>query len=1094
MYKDNFFFRNCFDFEIPFIFCNFKFQISAAMKKIFVLLFSALTIVATAQQEARLLRFPSVNGNQVVFSYAGDLYAVALSGGLARKLTSHPGTETFSRFSPDGKWLAFTGQYDGNSEIYLMSSQGGEPKRITYTPSLERDDLSDRMGPNNIVMSWTNDGKSIVYRSRKMTWNDWEGQLFQVPVSGGLSKQIPLPAGGFHSWSPDGKKLAYNRVMREFRTWKYYKGGMADEVWIYDTVTQKTENITGNVAQDIFPMWIGKEIYFISDRDRTMNLFCYHTETRVTKKVTDFTEYDIKFPSHDGNGIVFENGGWLYYFDVKTQSSSKINIHIANDMQTKTRELKDASKHLQSFTLSPEGDFIAAGARGDIFVVPARDSRTINLTQSSGSHDRAPVVSPDGKQIAFLSDKSGEYEIYLQKADGSEPAVAVTSGSTNYIFEMKWSPDGKKILFSNREMKLLILDITTKKVTPIAQSTTWEIRDYNWSPDSKWVAFSDRKKQGLMQQIFLYSVESGKTTAVTDTWFSSGSPVFSSDGRYLLFTSQRDFNPTYSQTEWNHSYQNMTRIYMIALNASSPVPFGPYHDDLMKNPPAAKTDTQQLSRRIIDLPVAPGEYWNIAMTENLIYYNSRTAADPSAKLRVFDMKEKKENALGEYGYKMSQNGKKMLIQKDNKFYIIDRPDKDIKTEKETRADMWVQVRLEEEWKQIYMEAWRQMRDFFYAPNMHGTDWTAMRNKYAALLPWVRSRDDLNYLIGEMIGELNVGHAYVGGGDKYQPERIYTGMLGAEISKDPSGFFRIDKILRGRAWDKNLISPLAAPGLNVKEGDLITAVNKTPVKDLSDLYELLQNQAGKQVELTLSSSAAGTPAREVIVIPLKYENDLYYYNMIQKNIEYVNMKTGGKVGYIHIPDMGVEGLNEFVKHFYPQLDKEALIIDDRGNGGGNVSPMITERLRREIAIMGMSRNAAEGKSSPGEIMPGPLVLLVNKYSASDGDLFPYRFRYHKLGTIIGTRTWGGVVGIRGSLPFVDGAYLNRPEFAHYAADGSGWIIEGHGIDPDIVIENDPALEFSGVDQQLDKAIEVIMEELKQRGYKKSAIPEYPDKTK
>jgi tricorn protease len=463
-------------------------------------------------------------------------------------------------------------------------------------------------------------------------------------------------------------------------------------------------------------------------------------------------------------------------------------------------------------------------------------------------------------------------------------------------------------------------------------------------------------------------------------------------------------------------------------------------------------------------------------------------------MRVFDLKEKKETVMGEHNYRMSANGKKMLIYKDNKLYVIDRPDKEVKTDKEVKADLSVKIILEQEWKQIYMEAWRQMRDFFYAPNMHGNDWAAVRDKYAVLLPWIHSRDDLNYLIGEMIGELNVGHAYVGGGDKYQISRIYAGMLGAELSKDPSGFFRINKILEGRAWDKNLVSPLAVQGVDAAAGEYITAVNKTSTKNVSDIYELLENQAGKQVELTLSPNSSGSPSREVIVIPVKQENDLYYYNMIQHNIDYVNKKTGGKVGYIHIPDMGVEGLNEFVKHFYPQLGKEALIIDDRGNGGGNVSPMITERLRREIAIMGMSRNSAEGKPSPSEIMPGPLVLLVNKYSASDGDLFPYRFRFHKLGKIIGTRTWGGVVGIRGSLPFVDGASLNRPEFAHYAADGSGWIIEGHGIDPDIVVENDPALEYSGIDQQLDKAIEVILEELKAKGYNKPGIPEYPDKTK
>jgi len=1045
-------------------------------------------------QEARLLRFPSVYGENVVFSYAGDLYTVNLNGGIARKLTSDKGTETFSRFSPDGKWLAFTGQYDGNTEIYLIPSEGGEPKRLTITPTLERDDLSDRMGPNNIVTSWTPDGKSIVYRSRRKLWTDWEGELYKVSKDGGLSEQLPLPAGGFNSWSADGKILAYNRVMREFRTWKYYKGGMADDIWLYNTETKKTENITNNDAQDIFPMWIGNEIFFISDRDRVMNLFSYNTVTKEIKKETDFKDYDIKFPSFDQAGIVFENGGYLYWFNVKDRTASKIPVVIANDKPVSKVELKNAAENIQSFSLSPEGDNVTVCARGEIFIVPSKEGRTVNLTKSSGAHDRSPVFSPDGKQVAYLSDASGEYEIYVCKTDGTEKPTAVTSGSNNYIFDLKWSPDGKKIIFSNREMKLLCLDIATKKINEITKSKVWEIRNYNWSPDSKWVVFSDKLSQGSMQQIFLYSIESGKITAVTDSWFSSDNPVFSNDGRFLLFTSERDFNPIYSRTEWNHAYQYMTRIYMISLDPSGPIPFGPHHDQIFELKNTPKTDTANISKRIADLPVPPGDYWNLSMTENMIYYSSRTASDPSPKVRVFDLKEKKETVLGDFQFRISADSKKMLVYKDEKFFIINRPDKDVNTDKPLVSDLSVRIETGAEYGQIYNEAWRQMRDFFYDPSMHGTNWKAIHDKYAVLLPWIGSRDDLNYIIGEMIGELSVGHAYVGGGDKPELKKIYTGMLGADISKHSSGFFRIDKILKGQPWDKSLVSPLAQPGINVREGDFIIAVDKVSVKDNSDIYELLINKAEKQVEITVSDNSAGTSPRNIIVIPIKQENSLCYYNWIQKNIEYVTKKTNGKVGYIHIPDMGVEGLNEFVKHFYPQIGKEALIIDDRGNGGGNVSPMIIERLRREIAVMGMSRNSAEGQSSPGEIMPGPMVLLINKYSASDGDLFPYRFRFHKLGKIIGVRSWGGVVGIRGTLPFVDGAYLNRPEFAHYASDGSGWIIEGHGVDPDITVDNDPALEFMGTDQQLDKAIEVILEEIKTKSFSKPGIPEFPDKTK
>ena len=445
--------------------------------------------------------------------------------------------------------------------------------------------------------------------------------------------------------------------------------------------------------------------------------------------------------------------------------------------------------------------------------------------------------------------------------------------------------------------------------------------------------------------------------------------------------------------------------------------------------------------------------------------------------------------------KITAINKKMLILKDEKFFIIDIPSSEIKTDKAVDiSNMSVMVNNKAEWKQIYDEAWRQMRDFFYDPNMHGVDWKKMHDKYSVLLPFVNNRNDLNYLIGELIGELNIGHAYTGGGDKPKIDKIYTGLLGAKISKDASGYFKIDKILEGQNWDNSLRSPLTEVGLNIKVGDFITAVNGLSVKNTTDIYTMLWNTADHEVELTISSAANETATKKVIVIPIKDENPLYYYNWIQENIKKVDAATNGQVGYIHIPDMGVEGLNEFAKYFYPQLAKKALIIDDRGNGGGNVSPMIIERLKRELAFMGMARNQIEGNTNPEQMLLGPKVLLVNNYSASDGDLFPYQFRKTGLGKIIGVRTWGGVVGIRGSLPFIDGGNLTKPEFGHYAADGSDWIIEGHGVDPDIIVDNDPAKEFAGEDEQLNKAIEVILQELKDKPQNKGKIPAFPDKSK
>jgi len=1089
------------------------------MKKIKLFFFSLMILpfFVQAQDEARLLRFPAINGDKVVFTYAGDLYTVARAGGMARKLTNHEGFELFARFSPDGKQIAFTAQYDGNTEVYMMPSEGGVPVRLTYTATLGRDDISDRMGPNNIVMTWTPDGKNIIYRSRKQTFNDFIGQLFKVSVNGGLSSELPLSTGGFCSYSPDGSKLAFNRVCREFRTWKYYKGGMADDIRIFDLVTGEIVNITNTDAQDIFPMWHGDNIYFLSDRDRTMNLFVYNTGTRQIRKITNYTEYDIKFPSLGNNAIIYENGGFLYVFDLQTERISKMSITIAEDFYGGRNELKDASKSISNADLSPDGKRVVFSARGEVFSVPAEEGITRNLTESSGAHDREANWSPDGKYIAYLSDKNGEYEIYIEAQDGSEEALQLTSNADTYKFTIRWSPDSKKILWSDKKLRLQYVNIETKEVKLVEKSQIWEMNDFNWSPDSRWIVYVTQL-QNNFGKIMLFNTETGKKYAVTDDWYTSNSPVFSMDGKYLLFASGRDFNPIYSETEWNHAYQNMERIYMAILAADTPNPFSPKNDEveIKKDEPAkpdekkkdgseekdkpaenkiTKIDTLGLGDRILGLPVRPCNYFNLAALDDKIYYNDMMAGGDGVTLKFFDLKKQEETELGKgMFFSVSVDGKKMLVVQDEKYSVIDLPSSKINLTKYVDlSNMKAYVDKDMEWKQIFDEAWRQMRDFFYVENMHGLDWPAMKAKYGQMLPYVNNRNDLNYLIGEMIAELSIGHAYVSGGDKPAPERIKTGLLGAKISKDASGYFKVDVILKGQNWSKSLRSPLTEIGVNMKEGDFILAIDGKPADKMPDLYAALLGKSAKPVELTVNGTASATGSRKVIVRPIEDEADLYYYNWVQHNVDYVNSKTNGEVGYIHIPDMGPAGLNEFVKYFYPQLSKKGLIIDDRGNGGGNVSPMIIERLRREITRSNMARNVEIPGYTPRQMMLGPMVMLINQYSASDGDLFPYAFKKHEMGTVIGMRTWGGVVGIRGSLPFIDGMDLRKPEFASYSSETSDWIIEGIGVDPDIEIDNDPAQEYKGIDAQLDKAIEVILVELKD--YKGvPPIPVAPDKSK
>lgn len=1074
-----------------------------------------------ANDDARLLRFPTIHGDKIVFSYAGDLYTVGRTGGVARKLTNDQGYEMFARFSPDGQMLAFTGQYDGNTEVFVMPSEGGIPKRLTYTATLGRDDVSDRMGPNNIVMSWK-DNKTIVYRSRRIERNDFIGQLFYARLDGGSPEQLPLPRGGFCSFSPDGKKLAYNRVFREFRTWKRYRGGQADDIWIYDFETKGLSNITNNPAQDIIPMWSGNKIYFVSDRDSRMNLFVYDLGTKETRKLTNFTGFDVKFPSIGNDAIVFENGGYIHTLDLATEKVTKISISIKEDLAIGRGGIRDVSKEITNFEISPDGNRALFGARGDVFTVPAKYGNTRNITATSGVHERNSKWSPDGKWISYISDASGEDEIYVAPQDGSGPAIQLTKNADTYKYQPVWSPDSKKLMWSDKKQRLQFVDVETKSVTLVNQATAFEISSYDWSPDSKWITFA-RPEEKQMTTVYIYSLEKKESYPVTDGWFSSGAPTFSSDGQYLFFVSSRTFSPRYSQVEWNYSYFDLAKIYLVALNRGVKSPFAPKSDevaikeekkddakkddkkdaksDKKDDKPAEKkvtvrVDVDGLQQRITVLPVDASNYGNLASVGSKLYYSRNGMKDDKTVLLMYDLEKLKETELGEFnGFEISADGKKMLVGGSGSYSIIDLPSGKIDAkEKLSLGDMSVTLDRRAEWNQIYNECWRQMRDFLYAPNMHGVDWAQVRDNYRPLLAHVSHRADLTYIIGEMIGELNVGHAYVGGGDYPKAERVQTGLLGARLERDrATGYYRIVEILKGQNWDKSLRSPLTEIGVNVKEGEYITAINGNPTNSMTDIYQALVNTAGKQVTIKVNAEPKDAGSRTETIIPTSDERPLYYLKWVQGNIEKVSKATGGKAGYVHIPNMGSDGLNEFVKYFYPQTRREALIVDVRGNGGGNVSPQIIERLRRENIMFDVARNTAVSPDDGGTIL-GPKVMLLDEFSASDGDIVAYRFKAHKLGPVVGKRSWGGVVGIRGSLPLLDGGFLNRPEFSRFDVDATEWIMEGKGVEPDIFVDNDPAREFGGVDDQLNKAIELINEAMKKNPVKVPDPPPYPDKSK
>lgn len=1108
------------------------------MRRAWVLgLLGVLCGTVFAADEARVLRFPTIHGNRIVFCYGGDLYTVPAKGGTARRLTSDVGYEMFPRFSPDGKKIAFTGQYDGNTEVYLVDAAGGVPVRLTYTPTLSRDDVADRMGPNNIVMGWQPDGQRIIFRSRMRSFNSFIGQLYSVAATGGACEEVPLPRGGFCSFSPDGRKLVYNQVFREFRTWKRYRGGMADDVWIHDFETRETVNITDDPAQDIIPMWAGDRIYFLSDRGphRRMNLYVYELGSKQTRRLTDFADFDIKFPSLGDQAIVFEYAGYIYRFDLESEKADKVRIVIREDAPEARTVLKNVADNINQYEIAPDGQRALFGARGEVFTVPAKHGITRNLTQTPGVHDRNCIWSPDGRWIAYISDATGEDEIYVVPQDGSGPARQVTDGAETYKYALRFSPDSTRLLWSDKRLRLRYVEIETGIITEVDHSQRWEFHNYHWSPDGRWIVYT-KPELDTVERVYLYSVEDKQSWPITDTWYSVSNATFSADGRFVFFTSDRDFNPIYSWTEWNHAYVDMSRIYFVTLAKDTPSPFEPENDEVAvkdesdeareddgatddeskpdtqesqqdgEEPKKAEDDSKGKSQaekpemcvdldgiigRVAALPIRAARYSHLTSVGDALYY-LRSGHKEDQQLLVYDLKEKKETEIGGFrGYEVSADGKKMLLAAGGRYGIVDLPKGRVELKDALDlSGLEVFVDRRAEWRQIFDECWRQMREFFYVPNMHGVDWAAIRDRYEPWVAHVRHRADLTYILGEMIGELNAGHCYVGDGETPAVRRIPMGLLGAEVEKDAdSGYFRIAEILPGQNWDKSRRSPLTEIGVDAKVGDYILAVNGHETRTVDSLYRLFINTADKPVILTVNDKPCEEGGRRVIVIPTADESGLYYHRWVRDNIAKVNQATDGKVGYIHIPDMGPDGLNEFIKHFYPQIRKKGLIVDVRGNGGGNVSPMIIERLRREAAMIDFARNTA-GHVDPEGTLYGPMVCLCDEFSASDGDLFTYRFKMHGLGTVVGKRTWGGVVGIRGSLPLLDGGYLRKPEFSRYDLEGKEWIIEGIGVEPDIVVENDPAKEYAGIDQQLNKAIEVILDELRTKEKTIPPLPPYP----
>ena len=1126
---------------------------------------------AQEAQEGRLLRFPDIYKDRIAFMYGGDLWLASSTGGTARRITSHPGRELFPKFSPDGKWLAFTGQYDGNFNVYVMSSEGGQPKQLTFYQGSAQP-LSDRMGVLNQVIGWTPDGKSIVFLSRRDASNGWIKRPYTVSTDGGLPQPMPMDEGGLLSFSADGTKIAYNRIFRNFRQWKRYTGGLAQDITIYDIKNNAVDQVIPHTDYtDTFPMWHGNTIYFTSDRgpEHRLNLYSYDQSSKQVEQLTKFSGFDVMWPSLGADAIIFENGGYLYTFDLQggdlqTRQPKKLTVYVNGERDQAMKHWVTASRYITDFDIAPDGKRAVFAARGEVFTVPAKDGSIRNLTHSPGVREHKVAWSPNGQWIAYVSDRSGEDEIYIAPQDGLAPEEQITSGHKGFMFQPAWSPDSSKIAWADKDLKLWYVDVKEKKPVEVDRAKYGEIRNYNWSPDSKWLAYDKNLESGY-SVVYLYGVGDRKITAVTSTLNNSYAPVFDPDKRYLYFLSDRDYNEVLGNVDFEFANPKMTRVYVVTLTAGESSPFPALSDEVKvkseeagattpvpesnkknaKQPPdkkeekptteekAAQTETKEapkvfkidldgIQNRIVALAVPPAVIRDFDASKDAIYYSTSPIQGLSGPIpgenraiHAYDLKERKDRVLldGADHFALSNDGSKLLYRAEGEgpVGIIDAkpaasahkdgddtkpPDAQHKVgDGALKLDgMRVEVDPAQEWKEIFNEVWRQERDYFFEASMNGVDWQKIKDQYAQLLPYVADRYSLTYIMGEMIGELSNSHTYVGGGDFPDLHPVNVGLLGADYETDAaSGMYRIKKIFSGENWDAHARSPLTEPGVNIKEGDYLVAINGRNLRVPQTPDELLVNTANEVVTLTVNSKPAADGARKVVVKPIGDEYNLRELNMIETNRKKVDAASGGRIGYVYLQNMGDAGLNEFVKQYFPQIRKEGIIFDVRYNGGGFVDMLIFERLRRVLASMGAARNW-ESAPRPANTFYGYMACVTNHYAASDGDIFSYMFKQYKLGPLIGERTWGGVRGIRGEIPLMDGGYITRPEFALYGLD-SKWVIENRGVQPDVVVDNPPDLVLKGQDPQLEKAVEILMEEIKANPKKLPArppdLPTYPE---
>jgi tricorn protease len=1061
---------------------------------------------AAATDNRPLLRFPDIHDDTIVFVHGEDIWSVPAAGGVATRLTIHDGEERFPKFSPDGEWIAFTGEYDGNGDVYIMSRHGGEITRVTWHPNYDE------------VVGWHPTSNKILFRSGRSSFNRFH-RLFLVNPDGTGIEELILHEAAQGSFSPDGGKIAYNRVSRETRTWKRYVGGNQQDIRVFDFATSREEQITDFGGTDRIPMWIGDKIYFVSDRDYTLNIYSYDTASKQTDKITNHDHYDVRRASMGGDKIVYELGGALYLLDTATGQTAEVPVEVLADAAEARPYIKDVSHNLQGFDISPSGKRAVVVARGEVFTVPAEHGPTRNLTRNSGTRDKDATWSPDGKYVAYVSDAAGEYDIYIVDPRGGAEPDKLTSHTAGYLHTLRWSPNSDKIAYTDHTLTLNIVDIKSKKITRVDKAEYEHIDvsldlkpiyDFRWSPDGRYIAYSKLTADWLYQ-VYVYEVHKQKVHCVSDGLFNDFHPAWAASGEHLFFVSNRRFSPTLCDVEWEMVYKDLAGIYCLTLAADGDPLLGPRSDEEEVDGKEDDEDNNKeddrpdlgvdidfdgLATRIEMLPLPRSNYRYLAANDDGLFYLDKDQGDfnrfeyrsiGSMDLHRFCYEERESETVieGIRGYRMSADGEKIAYRKRGDIGIVKASATDSDGESLDLSDLRMQYDPRAEWKQIFDEAWRIERDFYYEPDMHGLDWDKMREKYGSLIPYASCRQDVRFLVGELIGELNTSHTYVFGGDiQREAEYVNVGMLGVDWEIDQNRY-RFRTIYRVPDWTRDIQPPLARPGVVVNEGDYLLAVNGAAVTAERNIYSYFQDLAGEQVTIRVSEKADGKNAREYTVEPIRGEYTLRYLNWVENNRRICEAESEGQIGYIHLPDTYMGSAREFPKYYYSQITKKGLVIDGRFNGGG-LDPYIFLHRLKDKPVAYWTRRYSGDQINPVTASRAHMVCLTNRQAGSGGDMLPMEFQMLEMGPVIGTRTWGGLVGVSMWIPLVDGGGMSAPDYRIYTPQGN-WIVENEGVTPDIIVDLDPEEVSRGFDAQLMRGIDELKRAIEADPL---ALPDHP----